>query len=560
MSEHPKILMSQSSPNRRNKFLGFAYYERNDRGKWRLNFRWGRITILILSLTILGWLSCGLGLYIFFKYKRNYEDVSYAKMLILPIVYEQHREDMGNYHIERAKELLEEQEWTQALTFLRAGVMRAPDNTEGRLILAEFFLNGYQQPEMAIELLKQGFPYGYDDNNYARSTIRLMLRQHQDLEVLELADEFLPKLGKTDPIAKVIAIGAASAAFYRGMYDSADEYIADYGLRDSPEGMILSSKILGARGQNLDAIVLLESNVNRFTNRELVFMELIRAHRQAGNIDKARQYAILRNLNNPLNPGPRIEMLHAYVYSEQAERLNEEIDNYFQQFGDEERSLALLAEFGAKTGNADLNREIYRRAIENNFDLSIFSYLVIEAENSAGNFDRALDLTAQIIEENPTWLDERSPILSALRSVSFYGDGQEAKGSIYLKELLQNPDVRNQTLLALSSALEDLGRLDEARSILEAAYEQTPENQGALSALMRLDIELGRIDDLNDKLINLLSMRRPPYDLLQLAYDSLGSDKFMFTPNRNLVIQQLSEILRERSNSTLQENLTENSS
>ncbi|MEM9025741.1 MAG: tetratricopeptide repeat protein, partial [Verrucomicrobiota bacterium] len=116
------------------------------------------------------------------------------------------------------------------------------------------------------------------------------------------------------------------------------------------------------------------------------------------------------------------------------------------------------------------------------------------------------------------------------------------------------------TLLALSSALEDLGRLDEARSILEAAYEQTPENQGALSALMRLDIELGRIDDLNDKLINLLSMRRPPYDLLQLAYDSLGSDKFMFTPNRNQVIQQLSEILRERSRNTRRENLIENRS
>ena len=107
--------------------------------------------------------------------------------------------------------------------------------------------------------------------------------------------------------------------------------------------------------------------------------------------------------------------------------------------------------------------------------------------------------------------------------------------------------MRNQTLLALSKTLKDLGELEQAHAILEAAYEQTPENQGALTALMRLDIELGRIADLNKKLVDLLSMRRPPYDLLQLAYEEIGSDKFMFTPNRNSVIQQLEEILRVKA-------------
>ncbi|MGB0370891.1 MAG: tetratricopeptide repeat protein [Opitutales bacterium] len=539
--------MSQETPIRRPKLFGFAFYERSNDGRWRLHLRWGRILSLFLSLTIIGWLSCGLGLYLFFKYKRDYDEVSYAKMLILPLRYEQHRSEMGNYHIEKAKELFAEGDFGPGITFLRAGVMRATENIEGRLLLAEIFLSGYRQPEMAIELLKQGAPYGYQDIDYVRSTVRLMLRQHQDMELLQLADEFLPKLSENEQVAKIFAVGSASAAFYRGMYDTAEDFINEYDLKNSPEGLILSSKILSARGQNVDAIVLLENNANRFSNRELIFMELIRAHREAGNLDKARQYAILRNLNNPLNPGPRIELLHAYNYSEQTDRLAEEIDNYIDQFGSEERSLALLAEFGAKTGNASLNRDIYNLAIENSFDLSLFSYLVIEAENSAGNFKDALNLVAQILEEKPIWLDERSPILSALRAVSYYGDGQDAKGSIYLKEILQNPDVRNQTLLALSTTLKDLGRLEEARSILEAAYEETPENQGALSALMRLDIELGRIDDLNEKLVNLLSMRRPPYDLLQLAYDSLGSDKFMFTPNRNSVIQQLAEILRERS-------------
>ena len=539
--------MNQEPSAKEEKLWGFVFYERGKTGRWHLKFRWRRICALVMTLTIAGWLSCGFALYLFFKYKRDYDDVSYAKMLILPLRYEQHRSEMGNYHIERAKDLLKEAEYGKALTFLRAGVSRAPDNIEGRLLLAEFFLSGYRQPELAVQLLKQGVDYGYDDVDFTLSLVRLMLRQHNDLELLEITDEYLPKLGNDAQTAQIFAIGAASAAYYRGMYDMADSYIEDFDLQRSPEGIILSSKILSQRGQRDAAIILLETNVSRFADREHLYMELISTYREAENYDKARRYAILRNLNNPLSPGPRIELLHAYDYSGQPERLEEAIEEYFDQFGTEERSLTLLAKFGAKTGNADLNREIYNLAVENNFDLSLFSFLVIEAENTAGNFDQALDLIAQIAEEKPVWLDEKSPILSALRAVAFFGADRESQGSIYLREILQNPQVRNQTLLALSKTLKDMGQLEHARSILTAAYEQLPENQGALTALMRLDIELGRIDDLNDKLVNLLSMRRPPFDLLELAYERLGSDKFMFTPNRNHVIQQLETILRKRS-------------
>ena len=43
---------------------------------------------------------------------------------------------------------------------------------------------------------------------------------------------------------------------------------------------MLNSKMC-PRGQNAAAITLLENNTNKFTDRELIYMELIRAHREA---------------------------------------------------------------------------------------------------------------------------------------------------------------------------------------------------------------------------------------------------------------------------------------
>ena len=42
-------------------------------------------------------------------------------------------------------------------------------------------------------------------------------------------------------------------------------------------------------------------------------------------------------------------------------------------------------------------------------------------------------------------------------------------------------------------------------------------------------------------------MRRPSVDLLLEAYSKLGSDRFIFTPDRESLLLELSAILREKS-------------
>jgi hypothetical protein len=42
-------------------------------------------------------------------------------------------------------------------------------------------------------------------------------------------------------------------------------------------------------------------------------------------------------------------------------------------------------------------------------------------------------------------------------------------------------------------------------------------------------------------------MRRPEIDLITQAYQTLGSDRFIFTPNRENLIIELNAELRERA-------------
>ena len=85
----------------------------------------------------------------------------------------------------------------------------------------------------------------------------------------------------------------------------------------------------------------------------------------------------------------------------------------------------------------------------------------------------------------------------------------------------------------------------QERVILTAAYKKSPTNQKVLSELIRVELKLGNTENLNNYLGRLLQMRRPKSDLLLDAYHKLGSDRFIFTPNRESLLLQLSSILRE---------------
>lgn len=536
------------SPREKTILLGFVLLRKGLDGHIGLSVRWGRLISALATAAIVAWFALAGALYFHFKYNKEFEDVSYRKMLtLLPFGLDSHREEMGNYHVNRGLEQLRERNYRDALRLLRLGVARAPRNLEGRSVLAEFHEVGLRRIDVAADLLLKGLELGgIEDSDYVKQTLRFLLRHQMDEAIQETADRYLSteKIELTD-INRTIAFGAANANYLRGNFDRAEDYLNTYQLLESSEGIQLSAEISWERGNSLSAIEKLERSLRRFPDSEAILMQLSRYHRELGQVDDARRYAILRNVSDPLSPAPRIELLYIYNISGDTEREQREIRRMLIQFRNDERALSALANFAADTGQYQVARRTYEQALENEFGIDAFALLLIEAHLAREDFQGALQFCEELLQERPDWLTRRWAVFNSLRAVGSYAVNRPDLGDIYLQNFLKESGIPAETYLAVARRFYGIDHPEQSRRVLRGAYEKYPNNQKILSNLIRVDLDLGNTENLNSLISQLLQMRRPQLDLVADAYRKLGSDRFIFTPNREGLLLQLSAVLRE---------------
>ena len=529
--------------------LGFVIQRKGIDGRMEISVRWGRLIGTFALLAVLGWFSLAGALYFHFKYNKEFDQVSYTKMLtLLPFGLETHRVEMGNYHIERGLSEIKEGNYRDALRLLRLGVSRSPANLEGRRVLAEFYEIALKRHDIAVDQLLQGIELGgIQDGEYLKATLRVLLRYQMDEDIQNLANKYLPEEPELTDINRTLAFGAANANYLRGNYDLAEDYIIDYKLLESLEGVLLSAQISWDRGSKIAAMTKMEYSIEKFPNSEPLLMQLSRYHRELGEIEEARRYAILRNVSDPLSAAPRLELLYIYNKSEDFEREQLETQRMLQQFRNDEPALQSLANFAADTGNIELARRTYEEALENEFAIDAFALLLIEAHLVDKDYQGALDFSEELLKERPDWLTLRWAIFSSLRAVASYGINRPDLGEIYLQDFIDEAGNQAQTYMAVSRRFTNIDRVQQARTILTLAYQKAPTNQKILSELIRSELSLGNTENLSRLLSRYLQMRRPQIELLTEAYNKLGSDRFIFTPDRQSLLLQLSAILRERS-------------
>ena len=528
--------------------LGFAVQRKEPDGRIHIAVRWTRLFTTLFVLFIASWISVAAALFGYFKYKKEFDEVTFTGMIALPFRMQEHRQEMGDYHIKTGLAEIKEGNYREALRLLRLGVVRSPSNLEGRRVLAEFYEVALKRADIAAELMLKGLDLGgIDDIDYLKQTLRVLLRHQMDEKIQQLADKYLPNEPDLTDNNRTLAFGAANANYLRGNFDQADDYLISYNLIQSIEGLMLSSQISWDRGNQIAAITKMEHSLSRFPNSEPLLMQLSRYHREMGDIDKARRYAILRNVKDPLSPAPRLELLYIYNKTNDVERELRETQRMLKQFRDDESALQSLANFAADTGKIDLARRTYEEALENEFAIDIFALLLIESHLVSKDYEGALSFSEELLKENPNWLKNRWAIFNSLRAVASYGTNRPDLGEIYLQHFIDEKNNPPQTYLAVARRFIDTDRSQQARKILTAAYRRSPTNQKILSKLIRIELELGHTENLNRLLNRLLLMRRPQMDLLVEAYEKLGSDRFIFTPDRESLLLQLSAILRENS-------------
>ena len=528
--------------------LGFATQSKGTNGRIQINFRWGRIILSMLAILVTAWMSVAGCLFFWFKYKKDFEAVSFTGMMTLPFRMDEHRKEMGDFHIEKGLQFAKEGNYRDALRLLRLGVTRSPANLEGRQVLAEFYEFALKRADIAADLMFKGLENGGIDNiDYLRRTLQALLRHQMDDQVQTIADTYLPEEPEISQNNRVIAYGAAQANFLRGDFDRADDYIMSYKLLETIDGILLSADISWERGNKLSAIAKLEASEARFPNAEALMIRLSRYNRELGNIDEARQYAILRNIVSPLSPAPRMELLYIYNESGDSEREKKETRRMLRQFGDDPKALQSLANFAADTGNISLARRTYEEALENEFPINSYALLLIEAHLVSSDYDGALTFAEELLKERPEWLKQHWSIFSSLRAVASYGNDRPDLGDIYLQDFLNEKNTLPQQSLAVARRFNNIERPQQARKVLMKAHQASPSNQKVLSELIRTELVIGNTENLNHLITRLLQMRRPQMELLLEAYNKLGSDLFIFTPDRESLLLQLSAILRENS-------------
>ena len=533
--------------------LGFVVQRRGADGRIHLVVRWGRMLTTLLALFIAGWVATAGTLFCYFKYKKDFNEVTLTGMIGLPFRIDEHRKEMGDYHIKRGLEEVKQGNYRDALRLLRLGVARSPSNLEGRKVLAEFYELAIQRPDVAANLMVKGLDLGgIEDLDYLKQTLRVLLRNQMDEQVQELTNKYLPEEPDPNDINRTLAYGAASANYLRGNYDQADDYIIEYNLIESLEGLLLSSQISWDRGNQIAAITKMEHSLRRFPNSEPLLMQLSRYHREVGEIDKARRYAILRNVKDPLSAAPRLELLYIYNKSGDFDREQRETQRMLNQFRDDESALQALANFAADTGNIDLARRTYEEALENEFAVDSFALLLIESHLVSKDYEGALSFCEELLKERPGWLSPRWAIFNSLRAVASYGINRPDLGEIYLQHFIDESNNPPQTYLAVARRFTNIDRAPQAQKILNTAMQRTPANQQILSELIRVELGLGNTENLNHLLTRLLQMRRPKMEIIVDAYNKLGSDRFIFTPSRESLLLQLNAILRESAAQTLQ--------
>ena len=527
--------------------LGFVVQHKGLDGQTKISVRWGRLIGTFAILAVFGWFALAGALYLHFKYNREFDQASYVKMLtLLPFGLDAHRVEMGNYHIERGLAEMKEGNYRDALRLLRLGVARAPANLQGRLALAEFYEIALKRHDVATNLLLEGIELGgIEDIDYLKQTLRVLLHYQMDEKVQNLADKYLPDEPELTDINRMLAFSAANANYLRGNYDLADNYTINYNLLESLEGVLLSAQISWERGNKIAAITMMENSIKKFPNSEPLLLLLSRCHRELGEIDKARRYAMLRNLSNPLSAATRVELLYIYNQTKDFESEQRESERVLQQFRNDGPALQTLANFAADTGNIDLARRTYEEALENEYEINPFALLLVEAHLVDQDYQGAIDFSEELIKERPDWLSRRWALFSSLRAVASYGMNRPDLGEIYLQEFVDAKNNNSQTYIAVARRFTKIERYEQARIVLTDAYEKAPTNQKVLSELIRAELSVGNTENLNRLLSRLLQMRRPDKDLLVEAYTQLGSDRFIFTPNRQTLLLQLSAVVRE---------------
>lgn len=521
--------------------LGLAYRHQAPNGQWRIKLRWKRLLITLGILGIIVYTSLLSALYIYLREAKHYENISYWKTLVLPLRMEAYKRELGEHQIEQAFQKLEEGEAEAALALLRSGVRRCPDHAKARIMLSQFYMR-LQRSDLAVKILQDALQPNLEDPDYISIYFKTLFDARRDDLIMEEAKRLIPQISDSD-IRHNIALSAAKAHAFQGQYDEAEAYIVDYQLDDTIEGLRLAANIAWQRGDKETAMTILEKGVEKESRKLLLYQLLSQFSLEQGDYGRARRYCVLMNTHAPLAYQPNISLLYIFSQSDETRRKENLIERVLNDFGDDAEAMAALSRFAARDHNTALALTLVQKAQDKGWPISDFTLNYLKALVLSGNNQEAVAYGEHILSERPAWLEEVRGTFSGLLSAAYFGLGNKNLGDVYLETFLQKREMRPEGMMDIAKVFEEVGLLEHSRTILLQTYEANKRSQPLLTEMIRIELALGHADQIQGHLNALLEMRQPPRKIIVEAYHALASDRFLFMPERQPLLERLQQIL-----------------
>lgn len=541
-------------------FFGVFNRIRLPNGNWVVRIVWSRLLALFAFVVFALWLFLTLAIYAFFKFARDYDEMSVSQAITYPFDRSALRMTIGDYNIKKAEEYIKERKWREAYMNLAFGVGRSPKNIRGVLLLSEFYLSpGFKRPDLALLTLEKSLIYAKDDTQYIRLYMRTLIDQSEDRRLINVAEKLL-KSGdlKNKEVIAYLAMSVSSIYALHGNFAKSKEFLEKYGLDKTLPGILRLSKNEWEQGKREEAIKIIADNFDYAQSKEPLYALLVNYYTAMRDFDKARQYSMLRSIENPFSIEQRIEYINLQNKTGDKAAVKDAVDNIFKQYSSDFNSMLLLGNYAADNGDIALMRRIYDNAIANNFQVGAFCLLLLETMLTNGDYKDAVNFSEEILKEKPVWIKRYEDVVSCLRAISYYATGNVNMADILLKDVLSRNTATPRVLVATARRIEGLGGTPFAQKLLENAVERFPRHQLALTRLVQLDIKQGNSTNLDKHIVRLISMRRPPRELVLDAKKNLASDRFIFTNNREKIMKEIDTLIDNKNATTLSDYAEEN--
>lgn len=484
-----------------------------DRVYWHIF--WRRVAAAAALLALAGWLALTGAAWTFLKYKRGYAEASYLDLALYPWRSAHFRSGLARHYLARGHEAIAQRNYRDGYAYLMAGLNRVPNDLAARQTVAAMQVR-YGFVHRALKTLEDGLPY-QPDLAYLKQFLGLLLENREDDRLVATARRLLPAAPDRVLTHQFIALEMATAHFERGRYDETEQVIAAWGLENSAEGQILLAKCDWERGSPERAVQRLEAQVARFPKRDDVYLTLVRFHRELGDNDAARRYALLRFFNDRRGPGPRIDLMQCYHATDDRAAEAREIETYLRDFAPIPAALNLLGWFALDTRQRPLLERAHTLARDQGFPLDVLNFARLQLEIVDRNYATALELADAALRETNENREDLPALVGGLRALALIGSGNMEAARPLLHAFLAQSRLRPGDALFIARYLRRLGATEEARQVLDRVCTLDPLNQATLAELVRVDTDTGNRAGLAENLPKLLRTRKPERAVLEEA-------------------------------------------